>query len=125
MIHSNPHKFDEINLILEEIKDKGNLLGTIFADRNGNLISENIGSEFSGKHFSSMCASVLESATGLGQTIGNRKVKKIIAELEEETIILLECNEKTFLTLIIKDDSTYNVILSHLQDYIQKLSSLY
>ncbi len=124
MNNSNSQKFEELIQVLEEIKDKGNLSGTIFADRDGRLIFENIGNEFNGIQFSSMCASVLESATGLGQTIGNRKIKKIITELEEKTIIIVECNNKTFLTLVVNYDSKVNLILSHLQDYIQKLISL-
>lgn len=125
MNNSNSQKFEELKRVLGEIKDKGNLSGTIFADREGRLIFENIGNEFNGTQFSSMCASVLESAAGLGQTIGNRTVKKIITELEEKTIIIVECNDKTFLTLVVNYNSKVNLILSHLQDYIQKLISLY
>ncbi len=125
MNHSNSQKFEELSRVLGEIKGKGNLSGTIFADRDGRLIFENIGNEFNGTQFSSMCASVLESAAGLGQTIGNRKIKKIITELEEKTIIIVECNDKTFLTLLVNYNSKVDLILSHLQDYIQKLVSLY
>ncbi|KKL82445.1 hypothetical protein LCGC14_1984680 [marine sediment metagenome] len=125
MNHSNSQKFEELSRVLGEIKGKGNLSGTIFADRDGRLIFENIGNEFNGTQFSSMCASVLESAAGLGQTIGNRKIKKIITELEEKTIIIVECNDKTFLTLLVNYNSKVELILSHLQDYIQKLVSLY
>ncbi len=125
MNNSNSQKFEELNRVLGEIKDKGNLSGAIFADRDGRLIFENIGNEFNGTQFSSMCASVLESAAGLGQTIGDRKIKKIITELEEKTIIIVECNDKTFLTLVVNYNSKVNLILSHLQDYIQKLISLY
>jgi len=125
MNNSNSQKFEELSRVMGEIKDKGNLSGMIFADRDGRLIFENIGNEFNGTQFSSMCASVLESAAGLGQTIGNRKIKKIITELEEKTIIIVECNDKTFLTLLVNYNSKVNLILSHLQDYIQKLVSLY
>ncbi len=35
-----------------------------------------------------MCASVLESAVGIGDTIGDQKINKIIVELDEKTILI-------------------------------------
>lgn len=124
MNHSNLEKIEEIKLILEEVKEKGDLLGIIYATRDGSLIFENIGNDFDGKKFSSMCASVLESATGLGQTIGNSKVSKIITELEEKTIIIVEVDDRTFLTLVAKAESQVNLILDHLPDFSKKLTAL-
>lgn len=125
MNDSNSLKLEELKEVLEEIKEKGNLIGTVFAKRDGSLIFENVGIDFNGKQFSSMCASVLESASRLGETIGSRNIKKIITELEEKTIIVIECNNKTFLTLVIKHDSKVHHILDHLQEYNAKLTALY
>ncbi len=124
MNHSDIEKHEEIKLILEEVKEKGDLLGVIYATREGTLIFENIGNDFDGKKISSMCASVLESATGLGQTIGNSKVSKIITELEEKTIIIVGIDDRTFLTLVAKAESRVNLILDRLQDIFKKLIAL-
>jgi len=72
-----------------------------------------------------MCASVLESATGLGRTMGDRKVNKIIAELEGQTIVIIECDEKTFLVFDINNESNFNIILENLEVYIRKIIFLY
>ena len=125
MNDSNSPKLEELKEVLEEIKETGKLLGIIFAERDGSLIFENVGIDFNGKQFSSMCASVLESASGLCETIGNRNIKKIITELVEKTIIIIECNNETFLTLVITRDSKVHHILDHLQEYTARLTTLY
>ena len=110
--------------IFDELKEKGKFLGVLCAYRNGELIFQNIGDNFDSRKFASMCASVLEGATELGQTIGNRKINKIIAELEEKTIIIVECDEKSFFILIINKESQVDIILNQLNEYIQQINDL-
>ncbi len=124
MNHPQLNSSEDIKLILEEIKEKAKLMGVILAAHDGNLIFENVGHNFKGEKFSSMYASVVESATGLGQTIGDRKIEKIITELDEKTLITVECSDKTFLTLVVKNDSNVNKVLIDLQNYIAKLNRL-
>jgi len=124
MNHPQSNSSEDIKLILEEIKEKAKLIGVILAAHDGNLIFENVGHNFKGEKFSSMYASVVESATGLGQTIGDRKIEKIITELDEKTLITVECSDKTFLTLVVKNDSNVNKVLIDLQNYIAKLNRL-
>jgi len=124
MNHPKSNNFEDLILILEEIKEKAKLLGVILAAHDGNLIFENVGHNFKGEKFSSMYASVVESATGLGQTLGNRKIKKIITELGNKTLITVECSDKTFLTLVVNNDSNVYKVLNDLQNYISKLNNL-
>ena len=121
----NKHNNIALKQIFDEIKEKGKFLGVVFAYRNGELIFQNIGDKFDSIKFASMCASVLEGATELGQTIGNRKINKIIAELEEKTIIIVECDEKSFFILIINKESQVDIILNQLNEYIQLISGIY
>ena len=125
MNNSNLGTFNEANQLLHELNQKANLDGIIFAYRDGGVIIEIIGNEFNSKNFTSMCASVLESAVGIGETMGNRKINKIITELAEKTIFIFECDIKTFLIMIVKKDSNINLIFSKLQEYIQSLIKLY
>lgn len=125
MNHSNLQKFDELYQILDDIKNQGNLEGIIFAYRDGRLIVENIGDKFDSKKFISMCASVLESALGIGETIGNRKIHEIVAEVAEKAILIFECDDKTFLTILVKKESNVNLILSKLNEIIQKIVKMY
>lgn len=125
MNNSNLGKINEANQLLLELNQKANIDGIIFAYRDGGVIIEIIGDEFNSKNFTSMCASVLESAVGIGETMGNRKINKIITELAEKTIFIFECDIKTFLILIAKKESNVNLIFSKLQDYIQSLVKLY
>ena len=114
-------KIKKLAQIMDLIKDNGNLLGVLFAYRDGGLIAENFKEKIDFDNFTSMCASVLESAINLGRTMGDRKVVKIIAELGAQTIVISECDEKTFLVFDLNYESNFNVILESMEDYIRKL----
>ncbi len=118
-------KIEKLNQILVELKNKGKLLGILFAYRNGGLIAKDFKEDIDFNIFTSMCASVLESATDLGRTMGDRKVNKIIAELEEHTIVIIECDERTFLVFDINYESNLNIILEKIEVYIRKIIFLY
>jgi predicted regulator of Ras-like GTPase activity (Roadblock/LC7/MglB family) len=111
--------------IIENIKNKGQLLGVLFAYRDGGLIAENFNQRMNFDNFTSMCASVLESAIGLSRTMGDRKATKIIAELGYQTIVVMEGDEKTFLVFDLNYESKFNLILDNFKDYIRKLIFLY
>ena len=77
-------KVKKLAHILDQIKENGNLLGVLYAYRDGGLIAENFRDKINFDNFTSMCASVLESAVGLSRTMGDAKTGKIIAELETQ-----------------------------------------
>ena len=120
---SQAQKFKKLELVLEEIKNLGKLKGVILADRDGGLIIENLGEDKDFNEFSAMCASVLESAEGLGQIIGGN-VSKIITDLDEQTIVIIECENKTFLSFLIEKDSHFGLILDKIADFKQKIEKL-
>lgn len=115
-------KLEHIKLILNDMKTEGKLMGVVVAKRDGDLIAENIGNNFDGNTFAAMCASVLESAEDLKKALGSKKMGKIIAELESGHIILiLECDNKTFISLILEKESEIGKILDRIEDYCQKI----
>jgi len=118
MDHSNLHV---LNLILDEMRQIGKLEGILLTYRDGGLIAENISKDIDGKKFASMCASVLESAEELGRTIDDRNIKKIVTEIDKKSILIFKCDDKTFLTLIINDESKIGLILDQLETYIQRI----
>ena len=118
-------KVKKLTQIMNLIKSNGNLLGVLFAYRDGGLIAENFKERIDFNNFTSMCASVLESAIGLSRTLGDKKTTKIIAELETQTIVITECDEKTFLVFNINKESNFNVLLEKMEDYIRKIIFLY
>ena len=118
-------KVKKLTQIMLLIKSSGNLLGVLFAYRDGGLIAENFKEKIDFNNFTSMCASVLESAIGLSRTLGDKKTTKIIAELETQTIVITECDEKTFLVFNINKESNFNVLLEKMEDYIRKIIFLY
>lgn len=111
--------------IFDEIKEKGKFFGVVFAYRNGELIFQNIGDNFNSIKLASMCASVLEGASELGQTIGSKKINNVIAELEEKTTIIVECDKKSFFILILNKESQVDIILNQLNEYVKLISGLY
>lgn len=125
MDQSNLQNFGELPLILNELKNKGKLEGVIFAYRNGGLITLNVENNFKNNEFVSMCASVLESAVGIGEAIGSQIINKIIVELEEKVILIFECDNNTFLIVIINKESKISYIFSNLEEIIQKIIKMY
>ncbi|MFX1479137.1 MAG: roadblock/LC7 domain-containing protein [Promethearchaeota archaeon] len=114
----------EVSLILDDLKENGKLTGVMLVNRNGEKIDEKIEEDIDSKILGSMCASVLESAIGLGETIGSQRVVKIIAELEENSLIIVEIKEiLSFLVLIVNKHSDVTFFLNLLDNYIQKLIS--
>ena len=118
-------KVRRLTVLMDRIKTTGNLLGVLFAYRDGGLIAENFNEKINFENFTSMCASVLESAIGLSHTMGDRKATKIIAELGERTIVLMESDEKTFLVFNLNYESKFDITLENLEGYIRKLIFLY
>jgi len=114
-------KVKKLTQILDTIKENGNLLGVLLAYRDGGLIAENFKKNINFDNFTSMCASVLESVISLGKTMGDKKTAKVIAELGTQTIVITECDEKTFLVFDLIYESNFTKIQNNMQDYIHKL----
>ena len=88
--NNNYHEDRDLSVILNELMEKGNFTGIILAHKNGEILNEIIKKNIDSKIFTSMCASVLESAVGLGETMGSQHIIKIIAELEGNTILFIQ-----------------------------------
>lgn len=118
-------KTSKLSQILIDLKSQGNLIGVLFAERSGKVIYI-VGEEnFNYEEFSSMCASVLESALELSKVMGEKRIKKIITEVEGKIFIILECDKFTFLVLSANSESHINKVLSKMENYIKKLMILY
>jgi len=122
---SEQQKVEDIQLIIDEIKKKGNLDGVLFSHKEGSLITDNLNAPLDKSVFSSMCASVLESASSLGKSSGGLILKKIITELESQIIIIIECSDETFLALFVNENSETKKILNDIKSYIRKIILLY
>ena len=118
---SRPHSIKNVEPIVSEIKERGNLHAALLAFKDGGIISEVGGDARDSNQFSAMCASVLKSAEGLGQTFGEGNVGRIITELEDQSIIIVKCSEKTYLVLFFKQDTEVDFITKNLDGYIQKI----
>lgn len=120
-------KLRKVNLekakaIINEIKEIGELKGTILANRNGDLIAENLGKEFDTKNFAAMCASVLESAEQLGQDVHDQKIGKIIAELKNGQIIIIrECRSEIFFSFVLEKYSKVEKIFKNLEKFCKEI----
>jgi len=115
------HKATEINLLLNEMKELGKFRGILLSSRQGRLIAENIGDGVDYSEFAAMCASVLKSTESLKSNLDANEIKRIIAELDNLTIIIAECNEKMFLTFFVEKDSEVDQIFKKLAEYNQKI----
>ncbi|MFX1278524.1 MAG: roadblock/LC7 domain-containing protein [Promethearchaeota archaeon] len=117
----NSKNVEGIAPIINELRYKGNLTGVLYVKNNGELIDESIEKSIDSKAFASMCASVLESATEIRDTLGDQQINKIIAELENESIIIVKIDKNTFLVCILNVQSNITLILEDLSNYIHKI----
>ena len=123
---SHSGKLKQVNLILNDMKNEGKLKGVVLAKRNGDLIAENIENNFDGSTFAAMCASMLESAEDLKKTLGSKKISKIIADLESgQTIIIIECDNKTFISFILEKESQIEQILKNIDEHCIKIIKIF
>ena len=118
-------RFKQIKSILNEIKELGKFKGILLSTRAGGLIAENIGKSIDYNEFAAMCASVLESAEDLGKTFGVNKIGKIVVELEDQALLIVECDHKRFLTFIIENESEVDLVLDDLAKYNQKIRDIF
>lgn len=125
MVKETVSRFKEIKLILNKMKELGKFKGILFSTRDGGVIAENIGERDDYNEFAAMCASVLESAEDLGKTFGVNKIGKIIAEFEDQAVIIVECDNKRFLVFIIENESEIDLVLNDLALYNQKILDIF
>ena len=118
-------KKKKMSEILTNLKSEGNLLGVVFAERNGKVVSVVDDNEFNYEEFSSMCASVLESALELSRATGDKKLKRIITELNDKIIIILECDNYTFIVLTASSESHVDQVMNNFENNLNKLLILY
>lgn len=134
VIKANLHKFmndqdpsnfpniEKLNFIINNIKEQGNLSGVILSHKDGRLIVENTEGRYNFNEFIPLIASALRSAEGIGDCVSGRKVKKIIAQLENISIMILKTKTKNaFLALIINEESFISPILKDLDNLSQKI----
>ena len=119
--YQKSQKTQKISLFLDEMKELGKFRGIMLSYRNGGLIAQNIGNNTDFNEFAAMCASVLESAEGLGKSFGAMKLGKITAELGNYTIIIVECNNDIFLTFILENESQIEHVFRNLTEFSQKI----
>lgn len=120
-LENNSKNVEGIAPIINELRYKGNLTGVLYVKNNGELIDESIEKSIDSKAFASMCASVMESATEIRDTLGEQQINKIIAELDNESIIIIKIDKTTFLVCILNVQSNNTLILEDLDNYIQKI----
>ncbi|MFX0029963.1 MAG: roadblock/LC7 domain-containing protein [Candidatus Hermodarchaeota archaeon] len=117
----NSEDSDELTNIINELKARGNFTGVLYIRRDGEILNESIEKPIDTKAFASMCASVLEGAMELSETMGNQNIRKIIAELNNETIIIIRIENSSFLVCILNPQSNSNLLLEDLDRYIQNI----
>lgn len=121
---------ENLNRIMVKIKTKGNLAGVLLSYDDGTLVAENLEKkaqkEIPLKSFNPMLASVLKSGEKLSQTVGERDLVKIVAQLKNYSIILIKFNDKElFLALLIDHSSKVGSLLDDfdkkIETYIQEI----
>ena len=118
-------KLKEVDLILDEMKELGKFKGIVLSYRNGGLIAQNVDNNSDLNEFAAMSASVLESAEGLRDCFGAKRLERIIAEIGNYSIIITECNSEIFITFIIENESRLESrldrVFNNLLEFFQKI----
>ena len=120
----NSEDSNDLANIVNELKTQGNFTGVLYIRRDGEILNESIDKPIDTKAFASMCASVLEGAMELSETMRNQDIGKIIVELINETIIIIGIENISFLVFILNSQSNPSIILGDLDKYTQKIKRL-
>ena len=111
---NDTNKSERLSLFLTELKEEGKFQGVLLSYRDGedicSVFNESI-KTINIQELSSMCASVLEGANNLRRLIGEEKLTKIVTELNSYTLIIVQCDNNVFLTIIADYNSRVNLIL--------------
>ena len=118
-------KIEKLKAIFDKMTEEAELGGVLFANREGGIITHNFEKNSELRNFSSMCASVLESAEEMGKIINDKKIDKIVAELDDKTILIIKYDNSAFLTLIIESFSKIGLIIENLDEYFQQIRNYY
>ena len=120
----NTFKTGEIASLLDEIRENFNINDILFSFRDGTPLVDNTRG-FEEQDLSTMCASILASAEGLGETLGTSRTSNIITDLEDYTLIVRGCDESTFIALIVQNDSVVGEIFEELDYYVSRIITTY
>lgn len=77
-----------------------------------------------GNEFAAMCASVLGSAEGLGDTIGESRFTEIITELDDYMVIITGCENNMYLASIVSNTVSTGPIMEKMHEIGQKISEI-
>ena len=124
-IGSPSRDLEKVLKILDEIKECSNLLGVFLLYRDGRTISQNYKKDFDFKTFAAMCATAVDRAEELSHSIGDRRFKKIIAEVNDHSVYLIECGNKLLLAFLIDEKSKLDPVFNKLVDYIKHITEIY
>ena len=121
---SDLSNIDRLTQIIQSLKEKANLSGIILSYRDGRPIVKEIEEVHQIDQFIPLIASALRSAEDLGITVNGSNLHKIIAQLENVSIMILKCSGKdVFLTLIINEDSNLKPILENYEELSKKIAN--
>ena len=125
---NDTNKSERLSLFLTELKEEGKFQGVLLSYRDGedicSVFNESI-KTINIQELSSMSASVLEGANNLKRLIGEEKLTKIVTELNSYTLIIVQCDNNVFLTIIADHNSRVNLILDSIEKYQKKIIFLY
>ncbi len=122
---------EDLNQILHAIRSEGHLAGVLLSYCDGTLINGDLSKkaqkEMSLMNFVPMIASVLKSGEKLSQIVGERELIKIIAQLNNHSIIIFKyADSNLFLTLLVDHFSPVGSIIdtieTNIDDYLLKIS---
>lgn len=117
-------KIERIKFLLSNMIKRYDLEGIMLSNKSGDLISEIFKSSFSFTQFSSMCASILKSALGLGKIIGKQDLNKIMVELEQHILIIFQITPELFMVLFITENSKSGILIRDIRSFLDKIVAI-
>ena len=117
-------KIERIKFLLSDMIKRYDLEGIMLSNKSGDLISEIFKSSFSFTQFSSMCASILKSALGLGKIIGKQDLNKIMVELEHHILIIFQITPELFMVLFITENSKSGILIRDIRSFLDKIVAI-
>ncbi len=109
----------DLKNILKELSEKAKLMGAFYISQDGSIIDHFFRESVNLNSLPENLSKIIQNSKELGILIGNESFKQIIAELDNNTILLSKITDARYLILILTRKSILHGIIDPYLEYLK------
>ncbi len=115
---------DDIEMVLEELADKG-IYGSAVMNKDGTPIASDLPGDVNHHTFSIMCATVMGAARTANSEFDMKPLEKISIDSVDRNIIIVNAGRNMVLSAVIKSSEDFKHVEDSIYKAADKISNLY